>query len=215
MDTATVLRGTKLRIVEAALDLFARHGFDAVRVEQIAAAVGIKAPSLYKHFRSKQDIFDAAVALMDQRHREQVQALELNLLEAEGDAARMSVISEDALFEKVASMVRFAVHDEGYRQLKRALALVRQNDPSLAHRYEQHYLQLYLDYHTRLFAALMETGALIKGDAEVIAMQYFAPIFMTMSAIERQPEREGEMMELIRRHVHQFLLVYRPVTSEV
>ena len=101
MDTATVLRGTKLRIVEAALDLFARHGFDAVRVEQIAAAVGIKAPSLYKHFRSKQDIFDAAVALMDQRHREQVQALELNLLEAEGDAARMSVISEDALFEKV------------------------------------------------------------------------------------------------------------------
>ncbi|WP_261797230.1 TetR/AcrR family transcriptional regulator [Candidatus Stoquefichus massiliensis] len=30
---------------------------DAVSVAQIADAVGIKVPSLYKHFKSKQDIF--------------------------------------------------------------------------------------------------------------------------------------------------------------
>ena len=214
MDTTNDLHGTKLRIVEAALDLFARHGFDAVRVEQIATAVGIKAPSLYKHFKSKQDIFDAAIALVDQRHEAQVQALEMNLLEAERDAALMSAISEDALFEKVASMVQFVVHDEGYRQLRSTLALARQNDPDLARRYEDHYLQLYLGYHTRLFAALMEADALVKGDAEVIALQYFAPILMAMSTIEREAEREAEMMELVRRHVHQFLLAYRPATLE-
>ena len=28
------------------------------------------------------------------------------------------------------------------------------------------------------------------------------------------PEREAEMIELIRRHVHQFLLAYRPATPE-
>lgn len=214
MDTTTKLQGTKLRIVEAALDLFARHGFDAVRVEQIAEKVGIKAPSLYKHFKSKQDIFDAAITLMDQRHEAQVRALEMNLLDAERDAALMSTISEDALFEKVASMVRFAVHDEGYRQLRSTLALARQSNPSLAQRYEDRYLQLYLTYHTRLFVALMEANALIKGDAEVIALQYFAPILVAMGTIERQPEQEAEAMELIRRHVHQFLLAYRPATPE-
>ena len=46
---------TKHRILLEALRLFSQRGYDAVSVEQIAAAVGIKAPSLYKHYRSKQD----------------------------------------------------------------------------------------------------------------------------------------------------------------
>ena len=49
---------TKRRIMDAALELFAAHGYDAVSVEQIAGAVGIKAPSLYNHFVSKRAIFD-------------------------------------------------------------------------------------------------------------------------------------------------------------
>ena len=39
--------------------MFSQKGYDAVSVEQIADAVGIKAPSLYKYYKSKQDIFDA------------------------------------------------------------------------------------------------------------------------------------------------------------
>ena len=41
---------TKSRILTKALRLFAQRGYDAVSVEQIANAVGIKAPSLYKAF---------------------------------------------------------------------------------------------------------------------------------------------------------------------
>lgn len=53
---------TKRRILTEALRLFAQRGYDAVSVEQIANAVGIKAPSLYKHFPSKQSIFDALLS---------------------------------------------------------------------------------------------------------------------------------------------------------
>lgn len=58
---ATIIKkeDTKRRILTEALRLFAQRGYDAVSVEQIANAVGIKAPSLYKHFPSKQSIFDA------------------------------------------------------------------------------------------------------------------------------------------------------------
>ena len=42
---------TKERILDAALSLFAENGFDGTSVEQIAQAVGIKAPSLYKHYK--------------------------------------------------------------------------------------------------------------------------------------------------------------------
>ena len=50
---------TKQRILDEALTLFAEKGYANVYVGQIAEAVGIKAPSLYKHYKSKQDIFNA------------------------------------------------------------------------------------------------------------------------------------------------------------
>ena len=45
-------RNTKERILLEALKLFSNEGYEAVSVEQIAVAVGIKAPSLYKHLRA-------------------------------------------------------------------------------------------------------------------------------------------------------------------
>ena len=48
---------TKEKIRIKALHLFASYGYDAVSVAQIAKAVGIQAPSLYKHYASKEDIF--------------------------------------------------------------------------------------------------------------------------------------------------------------
>ena len=53
------MEDTKQRILEKSLELFSTKGYDAVSVGEIAKAVGIKAPSLYNHFPSKQAIFGA------------------------------------------------------------------------------------------------------------------------------------------------------------
>lgn len=68
---------TKSRILSEALKLFAQEGYEAVNVEQIADAVGIKAPSLYKHYRSKRAIFESILAEMERRDREQAAACDL------------------------------------------------------------------------------------------------------------------------------------------
>ena len=56
---------TKERIRTEALHLFAQYGYDAISVAQIAKAVGIQAPSLYKHYASKEDIFLAIIKEME------------------------------------------------------------------------------------------------------------------------------------------------------
>ncbi|MCR4939677.1 MAG: TetR/AcrR family transcriptional regulator [Treponemataceae bacterium] len=61
---------TKENILEAALTLFSERGYDGTSVEQIAQAVGIKAPSLYKHFKGKEEILNAIIDSAEARYEE-------------------------------------------------------------------------------------------------------------------------------------------------
>ena len=58
---------TKERILEEALTLFAENGYDGTSVEEIAKHVGIKAPSLYKHYKGKEDILNALIDAAESR----------------------------------------------------------------------------------------------------------------------------------------------------
>jgi TetR/AcrR family transcriptional regulator, cholesterol catabolism regulator len=50
-------RNTRELIYDAALQLFATHGYRRTTLRQIAAAVGIEAASIYSHTESKQQLF--------------------------------------------------------------------------------------------------------------------------------------------------------------
>jgi AcrR family transcriptional regulator len=49
------------QLIEVATKLFARGGFDATTTAAIAYAAGVTEPILYRHFRSKQEMFVAIV----------------------------------------------------------------------------------------------------------------------------------------------------------
>ena len=68
---------TKKKILDVALTLFSEKGYGNVYVGQIAEGVGIKAPSLYKHYKSKQDVFEAI--LEEMRNRYNKEAAHLNI----------------------------------------------------------------------------------------------------------------------------------------
>ena len=50
---------TKERILLTALELFSENGYEAVSVSDIAAELGITKGALYRHYRSKRDIFES------------------------------------------------------------------------------------------------------------------------------------------------------------
>jgi AcrR family transcriptional regulator len=52
---------TAKRIIEEALYYFAKHGYEGTKLSQIAIEVGVKTPSLYAHFKSKENIFFACL----------------------------------------------------------------------------------------------------------------------------------------------------------
>jgi AcrR family transcriptional regulator len=52
---------TRGRILLAAIRMFGAHGFEATTMRDLAGAVGIKAPGIYNHFGSKEEILNAAI----------------------------------------------------------------------------------------------------------------------------------------------------------
>lgn len=54
--------GRRGELADAAIRLFARHGFSAVTIDDIGAAVGIAGPSVYKHVASKQELLQNGFA---------------------------------------------------------------------------------------------------------------------------------------------------------
>src|SRR3954449_9005346 len=54
------------RLVAAAIELFYRHGFGAVGVDQVISTAGVTKTTFYKHFDSKDDLMVAAVQRRDE-----------------------------------------------------------------------------------------------------------------------------------------------------
>lgn len=56
-------KGTQQRILKVALVLFARKGFDGVRVKEVAKASGISVPLLCHHFQDKETLYQTVLEL--------------------------------------------------------------------------------------------------------------------------------------------------------
>lgn len=77
------MTGTKLKIFESAAELFAKEGYHAVSMRQIAKNVDIKAASIYNHFESKEAILMAIYQYFNDRMKECAPDLDEILLAAE------------------------------------------------------------------------------------------------------------------------------------
>jgi len=52
---------TRDRLIDAARELFGRHGYDGTSIEAILRAAGVQRGALYHHFDSKRAVFDAVL----------------------------------------------------------------------------------------------------------------------------------------------------------
>jgi AcrR family transcriptional regulator len=90
--TVTTSTDRKVEIVASAAELFDTRGFHATSMEDIADAVGLRKPSLYHYFKSKDEILflihDEFIEILLQRHARRM-TLDMDrktlLLEAMGD----------------------------------------------------------------------------------------------------------------------------------
>lgn len=205
---------TKQKILDKALALFSSRGYDAVSVGEIAQAVGIKAPSLYNHFPSKQAIFDALVESVAAQYTRDTDQISIHVQNAPQDIPVFTAITEDALYEKVRQIFEYSLHNETIRRFRRMMTIEQFRSPELAALYSRRYVGRVLDYHAGIFRALIAAGEICPEDPDTLAMLYVAPVVTLLGVCDRQPEREAECLERLRKHVGLFFRMVHGKTPE-
>ena len=195
---------TKQRILDKALELFSTQGYDSVSVGEIAKAVGIKAPSLYNHFPSKQAIFDAILESTAAQYEADTDRINIHVQNAAQDIPVFTEITADALFEKARQIFEYSLHNETISRFRRMMTIEQFRSPELAALYSKRYVERVLDYHAGIFRALIAAGEIIAEDPDTLAMMYVAPVLTLIGICDRQPERESECLEKLQNHVRLF-----------
>ena len=174
---------TREEILEAALDLFAVNGYEATSISQLADAVGIRKASLYSHFANKQDILDTVVETVLKGYADHS-----IFVRADWD---------DPEFTKPhISKGRKLLMIEQFRNKELAELQTKQN-------YED-----VLKYFEGMMRFLIREGTLKNTDTGIMAAQFSSPITVWINLCDREPKREDEVMDLVRKHVMQFFEVY-------
>ena len=176
------MESTKERILLAALRLFARKGYEAVSVSDIAAELGITKGALYRHYESKRHIFDSILRRMEQRDASEARAHALpeGTKAAAGEAYERVTAGQAAAFGK--AMFRYWTADEFAACFRRMLTLEQYRDPEMGRLYRQYLSTGPLDYMTDILAALG------LPEPRAAAVRFYAPMFLLYSVYDASEE---------------------------
>lgn len=183
-------------------------------MEQIAGAVGIKAPSLYKHFSGKQGIFDALFERTEHDFNEFLSGLSVHIGNAGGDTPSFGSMTEDMIAEKMHSMMIYLLHDEHISRFRKMMTIEQFRSPELSALYSERYIGKLIDYHVEIFAEFAKAGIIDCGDPQAAAYMYCSPIIVLLGICDRQPEREAECLDTLERHVRLFMKQFRKLPDE-
>lgn len=195
---------TKKKILDKALELFAENGYDSVSVGEIAKAVGIKAPSLYSHYPSKQAIFNAIVEDTALQYQKYTDKINIHVQNAKKDMSVFSEITEEVLIKKVSQIFSYSLHDEEISRFRRMMTIEQFRSEELSAFYTERYVDRMIRYHAEIFKNLIAAGEIRDENIETLAMMYVSPVITLLGVCDRQPEREQECIKRLEEHVRLF-----------
>ncbi len=196
---------TKERIVNESLSLFSIKGFKGTSVKNIAEAVGIKDSSLYKHFKSKQEIMDTIVMEMHKRMENISVSVGLPDDKVINQAANeYSNMSKEELVDLSRKIFLFYLKDDFMARFWRLANMEQYQNEEIYKIFRKIFMEESIIYQTELFAKMVENGTFKLRKPRTIAMNFYMPVFFLLSKYSGMEEKEQEALALLDEQVMEF-----------
>ena len=168
----------KEEILIVALHLFARDGYEAVSVSQIAGELDMTKGALYRHYKSKRDIFDSIVKRMEQQDSEQARENEVPEESIEKTSEEYQNVSFDDFVEYSKSMFEYWTEDDFASSFRKMLTIEQFRSEGMQKLYQQYLVSGPAEYVKDLFKNMK-----IK-DPEENAVKFYANMFFYYSVYD-------------------------------
>lgn len=197
---------TKQKILNEALTLFSEKGYSSVYVGDIADAVGIKAPSLYKHYKSKQEIFDSCVKVFSERMEDIRTGLRLP------DTAKAGIdyqtVTTETLIEIANGLFMFYWQDDVAAKFRKMLMIERYHNPELNELFEDLFINGAVRHEEKIFSDLIQAKIIKNENPHIIALRFYTPIFYLLQKYDMHPDMIAEANEELTLMVREFCNTY-------
>ena len=168
----------KEEILIVALHLFARDGYEAVSVSQIAGELDMTKGALYRHYKSKRDIFDCIVQRMEQQDSEQARQNEVPEESIEKVPEEYQNVSVEDFVGYSKSMFEYWTEDDFASSFRKMLTLEQFRNEEMQNLYQQYLVSGPAEYVKDLFKNME-----IKNPEEK-AVKFYANMFFYYSVYD-------------------------------
>ena len=190
---------TRGRILDAALEMFSRNGYAGTNIRELSASLGLVKSGVYKHYESKEAIWNALLDQMIAYYADHF-----------GSAEHLPPVPDslDGLIRLTMQMVNFTVHDEKVIMTRKVLTLEQFRDERARDLATKHFLTGLTEMFTRIFTGMMDKGLLRRDDPRMLAFAYTAPISALIHFCDREPEKIDEAMTQVEAFSRYFIKIH-------
>ena len=190
---------TKERILAAALEMFSKNGYAGTNIRELSASLGLVKSGVYKHYESKEAIWNALLDQMIAYYGEHF-----------GSPDHLPPVpdSPEELTRLTMHMVNITVHDEKIIMTRKVLTLEQFRDDRARDLATKHFLTGLTEMFTRIFTGMMEKGVLRKDDPKMLAFAYTAPISALIHLCDREPGKTEDALKQAEEFSRHFIRTY-------
>ena len=192
-------KDTKDRILGAALEMFSQKGYEGTNIRELTASLGLVKSSMYRHFESKEEIWNSLLDRMVSYYGEHF-----------GSPERLPPVPESAeeLVALTMRMAEFTVNDEKVVMTRKVLQTEQFRDERAKRLATKHFLTGLTEMFAHIFAGMMDRGLLKREDPEMLAFAYTAPISALIHLCDREPEKKPEALSRMEAFSRHFIRTY-------
>ncbi len=188
---------TKDRLLEEALVSFSENGFKGTNLRDLAARLGLSKSALYRHYASKDEIWNAMVDRM------------IGYYDAHIDRHPGTPQSCADLLALTMRFAGFTIRDPQIIRTRKLIMTEQFRDERVAALANEYFVDGTKRLFADVFRRMMDAGLLRRDDPEMLAFAYTAPITVLIHRSDREPGREQEITGQIQAFAGHFIEMYR------
>lgn len=189
---------TKERILNEALVMFASNGYNGTNLRDLASNLGLSKSALYKHYSSKEDIFNELILTIENHYHKNFGSFD--------DVQCPN--STDKLIEMSLARLDFTLHDEKIKLTRKMLTTEQYRNEKISKLATLHFSTGVEEMHKAIFTQMIDKGLIKPYDPSMLAMEFSAPVSALIQLVDREPHKEQMAMEKIKAHFEHFVKVY-------